>query len=130
MRQDYYMHQRFLLNCDYESVILPPAPSFPIDDVLDFTYQPELFDDKNNITRKVKLSYLFKDIDNNDDLENFICQISFANNLIIENDVRLSSNQIISDIQEATLKSFYLRLKERKNVSVCEKPLIDEDQIE
>ena len=111
MKKDYYMHQRFLLNCDYEEISLPDSSVLQDEFIQDFTEPINLFDTDNEIKRKVKFSYLLKEIDSKDDLSNFMEKTKFTDSLIIENDMRKSGNPIIDDFQDACLKAFYLQLK-------------------
>ena len=109
MKEDYYMHQRFLLECDYENVSL--IDSFcPQDEFIqNFTEPVNLFDIDDEITRKVKISYLLKEIDTEEDLNNFLKKVDLVDTLIIENDVNQSTNKIIAEYQKATLKAFIKR---------------------
>ena len=111
MKKGYYMHQKFLLDCDYENVSLSVPSVFNDEPVQDFTEPINLFDIDEKITRKVKFSYLLKEIDTNDDLSDFLAKTKFADNLIIEDDMSNSENPIIADYQEACLKSFYKHLE-------------------
>ena len=111
MKKDYYMHQKFLLDCDYESVSLPDTSCFPETFVQDFTEPINLFDNEASITRKVKISYLLKEIVTEDDLATFMGETRFVDNLLIENDMPRSENPIIADYQEACLKAFSVLLK-------------------
>lgn len=111
MKKEYYMHQRFLLDCDYESVSLPDAYSFQEASVQNFTETINLFDNEDSITRKVNFSYLLREIDTKDDLATFMGETRFVDNLLIENDMPRSENSIIADYQEACLKAFSFLLK-------------------
>lgn len=110
MKKDYYMHQRFLLDCDYEDVSLPDSPSLQEEFIQDFTEPINLFDSEEKITRKVNFSYLLKEIDSKDDMLDFNNKTNFADNLIIENDMKESDNPIIAEFQNACLKAFYRQI--------------------
>ena len=112
MKKDYYMHQKFLLDCDYESVSLSDPHSLQEIFVQDFSEPINLFDTEDSITRKVKFSYLLKEIDTKEDLVAFMGKTEFVDNLLIENDMPRSENPIVADYQEACLKAFYEWLKE------------------
>ena len=88
MKKDYYMHQKFLLDCDYEEVSLPDSSFLKNEFIQDFTESINLFDTDKEITRKVKLSYLLKEIDTRNDLSEFLNKTNFTDNLIIENDMK------------------------------------------
>ncbi len=111
MRKDYYMHQRFLLDCDYESASLSDGCSFQETLVQDFSEPINLFDTEDSITRKVKFSYLLREIDTKEDLVAFMDKTEFVDNLLIENDMPKTENSIIIDYQEACLKAFSVLLK-------------------
>ena len=110
-KSTYYMHQRFLLDCDYESVSLPESLNSKDDFVQDFIEQPNLFDTEDKITRKVKFSYLLKEIDTKEDFDIFLKDTEFIDDLLIENDMQQSENPIIYDFQNSCLKAFYKQLK-------------------
>ena len=111
MRKDYYMHQKFLLDCDYETVSLPETVSATDDFVQDFTEPQNLFDTEDKITRKVKFSYLLKEIDTKEDFDIFSKDTEFIDDLLIENDMQQSENPIIYDFLNSCLKAFYKQLK-------------------
>ena len=111
MKKDYYMHQRFLLDCDYEKISLPNSSLSQEEFIQDFSESINLFDTEDTITRKVNFSYLLKEIDTKDDLSDFIQKTEFVDNLIIENDMKVSDNPIIADFQNACLKAFYKQLE-------------------
>lgn len=110
MKKDYYMHQKFLLDCDYEEVSLPDSSVLKNEFIQDFTESINLFDTDKEITRKVKLSYLLKEIDTRNDLSEFLNKTNFTDNLIIENDMKESKNPIIAEFQNTCLKAFYKQL--------------------
>ncbi len=111
MKKDYYMHQRFLLDCDYESASLPDSKTYSNNFIQDFFEPINLFDTEDVITRKVSFSYLLKDIDTKENFEVFLQKTKFIDNLIIENDMLPSENPIISAFQNACLKAFLKKLK-------------------
>ena len=113
MKKDYYMHQKFLLDCDYKEVSLPDSSILNNDFIQDFTESINLFDTDKEITRKVKLSYLLKEIDTRNDLLEFLNKTSFTDNLIIENDMKESKNPIIAEFQNTCLKAFYKQLEKQ-----------------
>ncbi|MCR4954909.1 MAG: hypothetical protein K6A43_12650 [Treponema sp.] len=113
MKKDYYMHQKFLLDCDYEEVSLPDSSVLKNEFIQDFTESINLFDTDKEITRKVKLSYLLKEIDTRNDLSEFLNKTNFTDNLIIENDMKESKNPIIAEFQNTCLKAFYKQLKKK-----------------
>ncbi len=120
MKKDYYMHQRFLLDCNYEEVSLPIFSISKNDFIQDFTESVNLFDTDKEITRKVKFSYLLKEIDTRNDLSEFLNKTNFTDNLIIENDMKESKNPIIAEFQNTCLKAFYKQLE--RNVSTNSEP--------
>lgn len=75
------MHQKFLLDCDFEEVSLPDTSNL----------QEEFIQDFNNKT-------------------------NFADNLIIENDMKESENPIIAEFQDSCLKAFYKQLEHRNKL--------------
>ena len=113
MKKDYYMHQKFLLDCDYEKVSLPDSSVLKNEFIQDFTESINLFDTDKEITRKVKLSYLLKEIDTRNDLSEFLNKTNFTDNLIIENDMKESKNPIIAEFQNTCLKAFYKQLEKQ-----------------
>lgn len=113
MKKDYYMHQKFLLDCDYEEVSLPDSSFLKNKFIQDFTESINLFDTDKEITRKVKLSYLLKEIDTRNDLLEFLNKTNFTDNLIIENDMKESKNPIIAEFQNTCLKAFYKQLEKQ-----------------
>ena len=62
MKKDYYMHQSFLLNYDYDNDSVPCSTKSNNEFIQDFTESINLFDTEE-ITRKVNFSYLLKEID-------------------------------------------------------------------
>jgi len=113
MKKDYYMHKKFLLDCDYEEVSLPDSSVLKNDFIQDFTESINLFDIDKEITRKVKLSYLLKEIDTRNDLLEFLNKTNFTDNLIIENEMKQSKNPIIAEFQNTCLKAFYKQLEKQ-----------------
>lgn len=113
MKKDYYMHQKFLLDCNYEEVSLPDSSVLKNEFIQDFTESINLFDTDKEITRKVKLSYLLKEIDTRNDLSEFLNKTNFTDNLIIENDMKESKNPIIAEFQNTCLKAFYKQLEKK-----------------
>lgn len=111
MKKDYYMHQKFLLDCNYENVSLPDFHFSQDEFVQDFSEPVNLFDTEEVIKRKVKFSYLLKEIDSKEDLLDFKRKTDFVDNIIIENDMSTSENPIIADFQNACLKAFYKQLE-------------------
>jgi len=114
MKKDYYMHQRFLLDCDYESVSLPNISRLEDTFIQDFTETVNLFDTEDIITRKVNFSYLLKEIDTQEDFDAFLQKIKFVDNLIIENDMPKNDNPIIEEFQESCFKAFHKLLENLK----------------
>lgn len=116
MKKDYYMHQKFLLDCDFEEVSLPDTSNLQEEFIQDFTKPVNLFDIEKEITRKVHFSYLLKEIDTKEDMQDFNNKTNFADNLIIENDMKESENPIIAEFQDSCLKAFYKQLEHRNKL--------------
>ncbi len=115
MQKDYYMHQRFILDCDYENEDITPASISPQTYIQDFTEEPNLFDIDCPIIRKVRFSYLLKEIDNEEDLQCFFKRISFVEKLFLELDEPESDNLIIRSYQTALIKAFVHILRNKRN---------------
>jgi len=111
MKTNYYMHQRFLLDCDYESISLTETDN-NTEYLQDFSESINLFDTEQKVMRKVKFSYLLTEIDTKADLDDFKQITHFVDNLIIEKDVLQSDNPIIVDYQNSCFKAFQKLLVE------------------
>ncbi|MCR5217041.1 hypothetical protein [Treponema sp.] len=55
MKKDYYMHQKFLLDCDYKEVSLPDSSNLKNDLIQDFTESINLFDTDKEIRMNMTL---------------------------------------------------------------------------
>ncbi|MBO4391054.1 MAG: hypothetical protein J5825_09395 [Lachnospiraceae bacterium] len=108
-----YTYQKFLLQCDYDSVELKDFPVYsdPFDLVLNVGRDYNLFDVGKKYVRKISLNELDDAIDTIEDWTGFIKTVDEYDELIIYNDVPFSSNMIISAYRTATLKAYLFRIQ-------------------
>lgn len=87
MKKDYYMHQRFLLNCDYGSIDLTKYSSASIDlcKIPGFKEERTLFDG-DVLERRVFVSYLDTYIDDENDWKEAVAMLQQIGILYIVND--------------------------------------------
>lgn len=122
MKKDYYMHQRFLLNCDYESIDIANYSAAAIDlcAIKDFHEERTLFDDAI-LERRVFASYLDTYIDNERDWNEMLDMLQQIGVLYIVDDRLKSDNSIITSMAEATMKAYIYRLiQARIKTVICE----------
>lgn len=111
MKKDYYMHQQFILNVDYENIslenyICTTSPSF----LFVYKEQKNLFDFEI-VKRCVSLSFLLTEIDTEEQWNQFLDEYKWIDRFIIVVDVYpTGGNNVTKKFFLSTLKAFIKRL--------------------
>ena len=114
-----YIYQKFLLNCDYESINLSEIPVFDgnMENVLDYSYDYCLFDVGQKVIRKISIAEIDDWVDTEDDWDKLIKQLCDVDIVVLCDYEVVVSNPIIKSYREATLKAYLYRLmKNKENV--------------
>ena len=106
-----YIYQKFLLNCNYESIRLEQIPEYETSTELIMPYGTGycLFDVGQPVLRRIQLTELDKMIDTEDDWNAFVKSLEGIDCLVIEKQ-KMSANPIIRAYRQATLQAYCLRL--------------------
>lgn len=111
MKKDYYMHQQFILNVDYENIslenyICTTSPSF----LFVYKEQKNLFDFEI-VKRCVSLSFLLTEIDTEEQWNQFLDEYKWIDRFIIVVDIYpTEGNNVTKKFFLSTLKAFIKRL--------------------
>ncbi len=111
MKKDYYMHQQFILNVDYENIslenyICTTSPSF----LFVYKEQKNLFDFEI-VKRCVSLSFLLTEIDTEEQWNQFLDEYKWIDRFIIVVDIYpTEGNNVTKIFFLSTLKAFIKRL--------------------
>ena len=108
-----YIYQKFLLNCDYESVDLRNVPLFEgaLDEVQPYGEEYSLFDVGRSMVRKLRIDSLDDMIDTEDDWNLFIDSLKEIDYLVLYDALGKINIPIIGEYREATLKAYICRLE-------------------
>lgn len=111
-----YIYQKFLLNCDYESIKISDIPIFDgkIEEILDFRHEYCLFDIGKKIIRKIDVADIDEQIDLEEDWEKLLKALSKIDVIVLYNYQVNSENPIIKNYREATVKAYLYRLLKLK----------------
>lgn len=107
-----YIYQKFLLKCDYETVILSNFTKYDgnINLVLDYKDEYCMIDIGNSVIRKVNIDELDENIDTEEDWNNFVKCLQSVDKIILYYEGTKYSNPIIANYREATIKAYLCRL--------------------
>lgn len=108
-----YIFQKFLLNCDYESVHLEQISEYrdSMDFVMPYGTEYCLFDLNQRVIRKLPLNELDTMIDTEEDWNLFVESLNGIDQLVIERQETID-NPIIQAYRQATLQAYCYRLQE------------------
>ena len=109
---DKYIYQKFLLNCDYESIELHDFPFFEgnIDDVLDYHHDYCIFDIGKDVIRKIDIAEIDDRVDTEEDWNNLVNMLCEVDSVVLYNYGVNATNLIINRYRETTLKAYLYRL--------------------
>lgn len=107
-----YIYQKFLLNCDYETVQTSKFLKYKgnLDMVLDFREDYCLFDVGRPIIRKIDIAYLDENVDTESDWNAVVESLAIVNELIVCGCDKAYPNPIVQCYREATIKAYLYRL--------------------
>jgi hypothetical protein len=110
MRKDFYMHQQFLLNTDFEEICLKNYAVKTISSSLfNYTEEKNLFDG-NVIERGLPLSYVLNEIDLEIQWNKFLTDFNWIDRFVIIVDVYVTKgNKITQLFLQSTLKALVKR---------------------
>ena len=115
-----YVYQKFLLNCDYENVKITDCSYYKgdIGNLLDYRCDYCLFDIGKNMIRKLSITDIDEQVDTEDDWNRLLDALKGLDVLVLYDYDIDSSNPIIKNYREATLKAYLCRLEE-DNIKIC-----------
>ena len=115
MRKDYYMHQQFFLNVNFEDICLKNYVSTEIPSLMfEYKERRNLFD-FDVIERCITLSYLLTEFDKQTRWDMFLEEHNWIDRFIIIVDVHIADeNKITKMYLQSTLKALVRRLSDFK----------------
>lgn len=115
MRKDYYMHQQFFLNVNFEDICLKNYVSTEIPSLMfEYKERRNLFD-FDVIERCITLSYLLTEFDKQTQWDMFLEEHNWIDRFIIIVDVHIADeNKITKMYLQSTLKALVRRLSDFK----------------
>jgi hypothetical protein len=109
-----YIYQKFLLQCNYETINLSTIPQFHgnLESISRYGEEYNLFDLGVPYARRISLTDMDVKIDTSDDWNAFIEGAEELDELIIYNDREFSQNKIIAEYRLATLKAYMYHIRQ------------------
>ena len=109
-----YVYQKFLLNCNYEDIIIEDFPTFvgDVNDVQDYRCDYCLFDVGKTLVRKISAVDIDEQVDTEEDWNQLIKVLKEFEVIVLIDYVIDSSNPIIQSYRDVTLRAYLYRLKE------------------
>ncbi len=111
-----YVYQKFLLNCNYEDMSIKDFPTFEGDvkDVQDYRCDYCLFDVGRTLTRKISAVDIDEQVDTEEDWNQLIKVLKGFDVIVLYDYTINSTNPIIQNYRDATLRAYLYRLKENR----------------